>query len=348
MAQSTVLVPLTPNVALEKFGKGDKEKLKSYLLMMAAFLEGRPENTRRAYRMSLRTFFDLFDWICPEDVTVAHAAAFKKWLVERKKYADATAYARMSGVSSFFDFLCQPPTASAAPLIQSNPFKAIPRHDIKPTPYGRAEAMEWATFTKIVNALPTDEMGLRDRAILLFLAYTGRRRMEVCRLRVKDLRIKTEPRKYTTKVKGGEVKTFALPERVWEAIRDYWTIAGRFKTMTPESGVFTPVNTRLHSNRDPERPLSYRALNCILARAAVRADVKDEPGVHVHGLRHMMARDLNEAGVRMQDIQAALGHGSIATTQIYTNHLAGPPKTHETALDEIRKAAATLARAAAS
>jgi integrase len=334
------------HLAVERFGKGDPRKLRLYLLMLAAFLEGKPDNTRRAYKTGLRQFFDLFDWISPEDVTAAHAAAFKKWLLQTR--SESTAYYRMSGVSSFFNYLCMPPDASSEPLIRSNPFKLVPRHDIQPTPYAHAKAMEWEVFRTIVDGVPGDALGMRDKAILLFLAFTGRRRQEVASLRIRDLDLQSKPRSYTCRTKGGRVRTFELPDICYEAIRAYWIIADRLDDLRPDAGVFTAVRaTPLNRHLDPHRPLNVRTLNKMLRRCVVRAGLDpDDDSIGIHAMRHMTARDLDKAGMRLQDIQAFLDHASPLTTRIYLGHLSGPVMAHTEALIRVRSQAEALAREA--
>lgn len=326
---------------LQRFGKGDERKLKSYLLMLAAFLEGRPENTKRSYKTAIRQFFEMFDWICPEDVTVAHAVAFKKRLGER--VGDATVYYRISALKSFFDFLRKPAGATEQALITSNPFDLVPRSDIKPTPYGRATVMDWPTFMKIYDAIPSDPLGLRDKAILLFFAFTGRRRTEVASLRIRDLDLKSTPKKYTVRVKGGEVKTWQLPQICYDALKAYWIASDRLSGLQPDDGVFTASDeTPLTSRLEPNRPLASRTMNEILLRAARRAGV-DRNVAHIHALRHMSARDLDEAGVRLQDIQEFLGHLNPNTTAIYLQKIGRTGPAHEERLIAIREAAEKLA-----
>jgi integrase len=333
--------------AMRKFGDNDPAKLKSYLLMLAAFLEGKPANTKRTYRCGLQQFFELFEWECPEKITPAHVVAFKKWLLQHRKVAESTAYYRMSAVSSFFDFLCMPASATSDPLLRSNPFKLVSRGDIQPTPYARATAADWDTFQAILDAIPPTEIGLRDKAVLLFFAFTGRRRAEVAGLRVRDLNLKSRPRSYTVRVKGGRVKEFELPDVCYDAIKAYWICADRLAGLHQDAGVFTPSrDCMLTAHLDPDKPLSDRSMNDILHRWATRSGV-DMEGVRVHAIRHMAARDLDRAGLPLQDIQSFLGHANPATTQVYLDRLSGPASAHTDVLMRVREAAAEMAREAA-
>jgi len=328
--------------ALAKFGKGDERKLKQYLLALVAFLDGRNENTRSAYRHSVKLFFDLFKWPCPEDVTVAHAVAFKKWLIEQG-HKDATIYARLSALSAFFDFMRKPGGANEEPLIRFNPFDALPRSDVQPTMYGRATAMEWKTFRQILEGLPTDPMGLRDKAILLCFAFTGRRRTEIASLLVGDFDVEIRPRRYTVRVKGGKLKTFELPDICYEAIRAYWIASDRLSGLTAKSAVFTPMTDSFAQTSESNGSISLRNMNEILERAARRAGVFG-PTVRLHAVRHMTAHDLERAGVAVQDIQKFLGHEHLNTTAVYLQQLSGPAPAHEEELLRVREAVAEIAR----
>lgn len=341
---ATKLAP-TNDQAIRNFGKGDRRKLQNYLLMLAAFLEGKNPHTKRSYKTALRQFFELFEWTCPEDITPAHAAAFKKWLLEHRQTSHATTYQRMCAVSSFFDYLSIPPSPNAKPLIQHNPFKAIPKHDIQPTPYAYSKAMDWDTFRSIIDATPSNVMGMRDKAILIFFAFTGRRRQEVAALRIRDLDLKSSPRSYTCRVKGGRVLSFELPDVCYEAIKAYWIISDRLDTLTPDAGVFTAACARaVNKNLDRNKPLDARTLNHVLHRCTRRAgfDPTDE-SIGIHAMRHMTAQHLDEAGVRLQDIQSFLGHASPLTTQVYLDRLSGPASAHTEALMKVRAEAKELA-----
>jgi integrase/recombinase XerD len=344
---SDILAPQGAH-ALRQFGDDDPQKLRAYLLMLASFLEGKPLNTKRTYRCGIQQFFELFDWVCPEKVTPAHVVAFKKWLLEHRGVSETTTYYRLSAVSSFFDYLCLPPSTTSDPLLRSNPFRLVPRSDIQPTPYARATAMDWDTFREILEAVPPTATGLRDKAILLFFAFTGRRRSEVASLRLRDLDLKARPRTYSVRVKGGRVKQFELPDICYDAIRAYWICADRLRHLHPNAGVFTASrDCVLTAHLDPDAPLSNRTMNDILHRYATRAGV-DMEGVRVHAIRHMAARDLDRAGLPLQDIQAFLGHASPTTTQVYLDRLSGPASAHTDVLLRVREASAALARSALS
>lgn len=338
-------VPRTPE-EIVRFGAGDAGRAKTYLLALYGFLAGKPENTRKAYQRGIREFFELWDWRSPEQITVAEAAYYKKWLKSRD-LSDSTICLRLAACQSYFDFLMQPTGASGVALITNNPFRLVTRKDCTPTPYGRSTPTEWLDFEKILRAIPDDIAGKRDRAMLIFFANTGRRRAEVANLKVKDLNLTSDPKTYVAKVKGGKLQTYELSDACHSAILDHWISANRLKTLTPESSVFGPINQGGGDHaRDPNRCLTVDQVHQILKRNARRAGL-DPRRFKLHGLRHMFAHDMDSAGMRLQEIQAALGHVQINTTQIYTGKMRGPAAVGvQKQIDAIRQKASREAEAA--
>lgn len=338
-------VPRTPD-ELSRFGGGKTDRAKAYMLALYGFLAGKPDTTRRAYQKGIREFFELWEWKNPAEVGVADAAYYKRWLRARG-LSDATVCLRLAACQSYFDFLLDPGANGGSSLVSSNPFRLVTRKDCTPTPYGRATPTEWSDFEKILRAIPDDATGRRDRAVLIFFANTGRRRSEVANLKVKDLNLTSNPKTYVTKVKGGKLQTFELSEASHQAILDHWISSNRLSSLTPESAVFGAIHRGPGSDfLDPHRCLSVAQVANILKVNAKRAGL-DPRKFKLHGLRHMFAHDLNSAGTRLQEIQEALGHANIATTQIYTGKLSGPRAVGvQKQLDAIRQKAAREAAAA--
>lgn len=313
-------------------------------LALSAFLAQHGQHTRAAYRDSIRQFFEMFEWVDPADVTLPHAVSFKRRLVDSGR-SDATVYARISALASLFTFLSKP-QFGGKPMVTTNPFTAVNRSDIKPTPYGRSRVTDWVTFQKLLDTIPATPLGFRDKAVLLFLAATGRRRSEVARLRIRDLDLRSSPPRYTVRVKGNRIKTFELPTVVIEALKAYWTAAGRIESMRPDSGVFVASrDSAITEHWDEHEPLDPRSINHILKRYALRANIKPEE-IPVHSLRHMAARDLDAAGVRVQDIQQFLGQLHLNSTAIYMTRLNAVGPAHEEILTRTRERVLEAARRA--
>jgi len=326
------IIPTDSRYLISRLGKGDPAEAKRWILAIAAFLAGQGSATSRAYAQGIKPFFDQFDWICPADVTIAHAIAFKKRL-QSQGLSNATVQLRLAACASLFDFFCVPNDTQGEPLCKSNPFRYVPRRDIQVSPYARAKPVPWETFLKIYKAIPHDVHGLRDRAILVFYAFTGRRRSEVASLRIKDIDLTSRPRRYAVKVKGGKIQHYELPNVVYQALKAYWIASGRIANLSGDDHLFG------HSD-DPSLPLGSQGIVHVLQSAAERAGVDwRSEKIRLHGLRHMSARQLDKAGVTLREIQAFLGHMNPNTTAIYLDALSGTLPAHETTLSEIRKVA---------
>ena len=229
------LIPATNLDALRRFGRNDPARLKMHLESLAAFLEQQSNHTKRAYAFALKQFFTLHDWVCPEDVNVAHVAAWKKRMKTEGK-SDATIQARLAALTSYFNFLMLPHGATTEPLVRANPAMAITRDDVRVTPFGRSHILDWDKFKRILDALTGDDARTaRDRAILIFFAYTGRRRSEVANLRIGDLHMEGSERWYKAMVKGHREQKFQLPVIVYDARAD--RIAPWQGSFLPQMGV---------------------------------------------------------------------------------------------------------------
>jgi len=327
------------------FGGGDPGASKLYMIALAGFLMSKTPNTAKTYGFAIREFFELWNWRCPENITVAEAAYYKKWLRSRD-LSDGTISTRLAACTAFFDFLARPPDTSGKPLLTSNPFRLVPRKDITPSPYGRSKPVDRVDLQKMLRALPTDPIGRRDYAVLVFLAFTGRRRAEAANLRVRDLDIETEPRSYRIKVKGGKVKQFHLPTVAYNAMRKHWITSNRLSSLRPDSAVFGPmIRPGSYMHLDPHRCMNPNQIGVIVKRAAVTAGISPDR-VHTHGIRHAFAHDLDEAGEVIQSIQQQLGQENPNTTAIYLGRMKGPPKSVEDLLNQVRAKAAAQAAAA--
>jgi len=336
------VLPAAEQSIVIRIGGDDPHRTKQILLAMYAFLADKPVNTRRTYRAGLKQFFDLIGWKDPKLVTVAEAAYYKRWLVDQG-FANSTVCVRLAAADAFFGFLTKPVGDNGQQLISYNPFSVITRKDVLPSPFGRAKSIEWKSFKALVDALPNDALGYRDKAVLIFAAYTGRRRAEISKLRVKDLDLKSKPRTYSVVVKGNKLKTFELPKICYDAIRAHWISANRLSRITGESAVFSPVQTfTLTEGMDPERVMHNNVISDIIKQAARKAGLDPET-ISTHSLRHMVASDLDKAGARLQDIQRFLGHAQPNTTAIYLQALRGPVSAMENELEKVRGAAAQIA-----
>jgi site-specific recombinase XerD len=316
-------------------GGDDPRRTREIIMAMYAYLIDKPINTRRTYRQGIRQFLDLTRWRDVRQISLADAAHYKQWLINQN-YSKSTICTRLAAVDGFFGYLAR------KQILTQNPFDLVTRKDVLPTPVP-CVPVEDDDFQKMLDALPTDPIGMRDRAVLIFLAYTGRRRSEAAALRIADLNINTSPRTYRVTMRDGQEKTFELPDEVYQAMRSHWLSSQRLKDLGPDSAVFGEAKPcPMAAGMNPERVLHHDLIWQIVNRAAVRAGLEPSK-IKIHGLRHMAARDLGKSGARLRDVQAFLGHAWPSAAQRYLGQLREPPAVLRDALRSVRRAAAQSA-----
>src|SRR5208283_2257832 len=87
-----------------------------------------------------------------------------------KQPSAITIGARIACLSSFYRFLIR------MELVQSNPCDKLERPKVSPSP---PRGLSGEQIQKLLTVVPSTPSGLRDRAIILTLVLTGRRRAEV-------------------------------------------------------------------------------------------------------------------------------------------------------------------------
>ena len=150
------------------------------------------------------------------------------------------------------------------------------------------------------------EYGLRERAVVLLLARLGLRAGEVIRLRVDDI----DWARGCVLVQAGKThreRSLPLSQEVGEALAVYLHQA------RPES-----IHRELFLRwRPPFRPLCRSVSICTLVQTLLkRAGISvHRPGAHT--FRHSLATGMAINGVPFKAIADVLGHGSLASTEIY-------------------------------
>mgnify|MGYP001294409853 FL=1 len=142
----------------------------------------------------------------------------------------------------------------------------------------------------------------KHRALLMLIYSAGLRVGEAVRLRPGDL----DPERRLLFVRGGKGRKdryTLLSERAVAAVREYLE--------------HEEVGPWLFPGPRPDRPLSTRSVEKIVAQARTAAGI--DKHITVHTLRHSFATHLLEAGIDLRYIQELLGHASARTTQIYTH-----------------------------
>jgi site-specific recombinase XerD len=158
----------------------------------------------------------------------------------------------------------------------------------------------------------TNVVGLRDRAVLGVLAYTGARVGAVAKLRLGDLRNLGEHRALRFREKGGKVREIPVRHDLDAWLREYMDAAGIagqddktpfFRAAAGKRKQLTAAGYAAHSMRQ------------MLKRRLVDAGLP-----HLfspHSFRVTVVTDLLKQNVPLEDVQYLAGHSNPRTTQIY-------------------------------
>ena len=269
--------------------------------------KGRSDNTVRVYLDDLRPFLEYLERedLSPTDLNRQSLRRYLAWLATSARgagggYARVSVARKLVVLRSFYRFLVH------EGVMESNP-----------VPKGRAFSMKvdkrlpiFLDRREVDRLLATpdlsNDLGVRDQAILELLYSSGVRLSELAVLDVKDVDMET--REMKVRGKGSKERVVLMGRPAVQAISRYVQVARPSLERKPNPALFL--------NRYGGR-LSRRSIEKVVSHSAMKAAVR--PGVHTHTLRHTFATHLLEGGADLRVVQELLGHSSPATTQIYTH-----------------------------
>ena len=209
---------------------------------------------------------------------------------------------RLSSLKHFYKFMVN------VGYIEDNPFVFVSAPKVE-TRYPHALYKDQIEELFKRNAERTDELALRDQAILYLLYYSGIRANELVELDVQSVALKDRVVRVIGKGNKERIIPFTADcQKVLKAYIDKERIVllRKAKDMSPA----------LFLNAQGER-LTTRGLEYILD--AIEEKIGLYVGLHPHILRHSFATHLLENGADLRVIQELLGHESINATQVYTH-----------------------------
>ncbi len=271
----------------------------------------------KAKREAVASFFKHIS-LHPAEVKPTDVETWRAHLEERG-LKPATTYARISRLSSFYEWVMKEPTLGQ--YITRNPARLAMPKCPKPYQTESTKALEDEQVTALVRAVRKkaeagEITGKRDYALLLFFITTGMRRREVISLRGADLEMREEDFVVRCRVKGGDYVGRAVSEpSVRGALLGYLEACGRSNAIGSER----PLWTRHDRAGKPGAPLTSHAFDKNLKRYAREAGIGR---VHIHQTRHTFARIVAEETGSIVETQDALGHKNLATTRVYVGRIA--------------------------
>jgi integrase len=212
----------------------------------------------------------------------------------------------MACLSSFFHFLIR------MDILQRNPCDKLERPRTSAPP---ARGLSAEEVRRLLAVIPDTPPGLRDRAIILTLVLTGRRRAEVFRMTAGDLSFENETCFYQYRGKGGKTGRRELPRPALVALRSGLAAYGRDLEHMPAGESLWPSPAA--TNGDGLRSATfYGRFRRYLKKAGL-------PPAGLHVLRHSAAKLRRDAGESIEEVSRFLDHSSLAVTSTYLRRLEG-------------------------
>jgi integrase/recombinase XerD len=264
-------------------------------------------HTRAAYRRDVTHWLH---WCAGRDIdpmaaSFLHVNAYARELESTvdartgRPTSAATVARRLSGVSSWYDFLGRLGALAANPVAGAD----RPRVDRDHSATVGLTAAEVDALLAAADRID-GPLAARHRAILTLLADLGLRVGELVGLDVADLGHERGHRTVRFVGKGGKPRRRALAPGTAAAVDAY--LAAR--TAPVDGPLFvTATGTRV------DRHAVFRLVRRLARAAAIPAWEKLSP----HSLRHAFATTARDEGVPLEDVQDAMGHADPRTTRRY-------------------------------
>jgi integrase/recombinase XerC len=265
--------------------------------------------TSQAYSRMLFHFFCTLgktpDLVTSQEVfAYAHSTG-----LSGRKPTSVTVGARIACLSSFYKFLTRMGLVASSSCDKLELPKATPA-----PPRGLAAT----DIQRLLAAIPATPVGLRDRAIILVLTLTGRRRGEVLGLKARNLHLEGSTVYYTYRGKGDKQGKRELPQPAFYAIETALTSFGKnLPTMKPDESLWP-------SSSDSSRGITSGTFYGNLRRYFQTAEL---PPAGIHIFRHSAAKLRRDAGESVEQVSQFLDHSSLEVTSIYLRRLEGDRDT---------------------
>jgi len=245
-------------------------------------------STLKSYKNHLIAIFSFYKDILPENLTNENIQAYILHQIKFKKISESTQIVIINAIKAYWEKALKRPKS----------FIDLPNPK-------RPKRLPNVLSCEEVLSLIQAPNNLKHKLLLLLIYSSGLRRSEVLNLLKNDINISRR----TIHIKGGKGKKdryIVLAESVISYLKEY---KKKYRT------------TRWLFEGNHGGKYSASSLQKIFKSALEKSKVN--PYATIHTLRHSYATHCVEGGHDLKLVQEALGHSSLATTEIYL-HLSSP------------------------
>jgi integrase/recombinase XerD len=268
------------------------------------------DHTREAYRRDVTVFLA---WctehaIEPLQAQFTHINEYARALESTvdprsgRTLAPTTVARKLSGLSSWYDFLLK------LQVVKANPVGGADRPSVDRDHSGTV-GMSPAEVDAMLRAAEADSS--LHHAVIALLADLGMRVGEVCQLTVDDLGHERGHRTVRFTGKGGKPRRRALAPGTAAALDKYLDDRARIAGVTRDELAGPVFVTQTGSAVN--RVFVFR----LVRRLAEKAGIPSADRLSPHSLRHAFATTARSEGVPLEDVQDAMGHADPRTTRRY-------------------------------
>lgn len=285
-------------------------------------ISSKSKHTQRSYEYALSDFMEYFDIISLDDIKEITPSDVQNWMFHLAKGSDSksvatshnTANTRFRVVRAFFNWLVSFEHIKSSPCESVDPYKE--EKNLKT--YLTVEERD-----RMINACTN----IKNKLLISLAFYTGMRRTELVNVKIKDI----ENGKITINGKGKKQRRLPLNEYVLNLINKYLKTRdddSEYLFVSSRSGFSDDLKDGDYHSITPE---AYRQIVKTAAKRAGFADDKIDK-ISTHTLRRSFAIHLTtDAKASSFQVQRAMGHASLITTEIYLE-AAGSEVAYESVL----------------
>ena len=256
-------------------------------------------NTIQSYSNDLKK---LADFLTPKSISASKVRLndLKDFITSISEILSETTQSRIiSAIKSFYKFLL------IENLIQSDPSENLVSPKI-----GRKlpNVLTIEEINLIINSVESNNVGIRNRAIIEIIYGCGLRVSELTNLLLSNLFLKQGYIKIVGK--GNKERLSPIGSLATDSLNDFLTNVRPGLKINNKFSDHVFINNR---GTSLSRSMIFKMIKKYTLKANINKDISP------HSLRHSFATHLVEGGANLRAVQEILGHSSITTTEIYTH-----------------------------
>lgn len=256
-------------------------------------------NTIESYSNDLNK---LSDFLTPKSISATKVRLndLKDFITSISEILSETSQSRIiSAIKSFYKFLL------IENLVQTDPSENLVSPKI-----GRKlpNVLTIEEINLIINSVESNNVGIRNRAIIEIIYGCGLRVSELTNLLLSNLFLKQGYIKIVGK--GNKERLSPIGSLAIDSLNDFLTNVRPGLKINNKFSDHVFINNR---GTSLSRSMIFKMIKKYTMKANINKDISP------HSLRHSFATHLVEGGANLRAVQEILGHSSITTTEIYTH-----------------------------